>query len=379
MNRRPKILAYYFPNWHVDARNEKWHGTGWTEWNVTKCALPRFPGHKQPKKPLWGYEDESDPAVMEKKIDTAVKYGVDGFIFDWYFFSDGPYRTRCLEEGLLRAANVNRIQFAVMWCNHNAIQAHPGSRAFPSPVLCSGTVDAETFRKATMYCMEHYFSSPSYLRVDGKLYFSIYNLEKMIPELGGAEPMRILFDEFRQRVREAGLGELHLNGVHIGYHINEKHEPNTQEVDSMTAALGLDSRSGHGWGSSWSKDFPSSDYAAAAETALKDFPFYSRNFKLPYNPVVMTGWDSSPRTVQSDVYERGAYPFGTVLVNNTPAQFEKTLRGARAFLESDAFTGNFLLLHSWNEWTEGAFLEPDEEYRYGLLEAVRSVFGSREP
>ncbi|MBP5182017.1 MAG: glycoside hydrolase family 99-like domain-containing protein [Lentisphaeria bacterium] len=379
MNDRTRILAYYFPNWQVDARNEKWHGAGWTEWNVTKCALPRFPGHKQPKKPLWGYEDESDPAVMEKKIDTAVKYGVDGFIFDWYFFADGPYRTRCLEEGLLRAANVNRIQFAVMWCNHNAIQAHPGSRAFPSPVLCSGTVDPETFRKATKYCMEHYFSSPSYLRVDGKLFFSIYNPAKMIPELGGVEPMRKLFDEFRMRVREAGLGELHLNGVHIGYHIDEKHEPNTREVDSMTAALGLDSRSGHGWGGSWSKDFPSSDYAVAAETALKDFPFYSQNFKLPYNPVVMTGWDSSPRTVQSDVFERGAYPFGSVLVNNTPEQFEKALRKARAFLESDSFTGNFLLLNSWNEWTEGAFLEPDEEYRYGLLEAVRNVFGSREP
>ena len=65
--KNTKIYAYYFPNWHPDKRNDEWHGKGWTEWEVVKCARPRFEGHYQPLKPLWGYEDESDPAVMEKK------------------------------------------------------------------------------------------------------------------------------------------------------------------------------------------------------------------------------------------------------------------------------------------------------------------------
>ena len=82
MRKKIKVYSYYFPNWHADARNEKWHGKGWTEWEVTKCARPRFEGHHQPRIPLWGYEDESDPKVMEKKIATALKYGIDGFIFD---------------------------------------------------------------------------------------------------------------------------------------------------------------------------------------------------------------------------------------------------------------------------------------------------------
>ena len=75
MKNRPLIASYYFPNWHVDPRNEKLHGTGWTEWNVTRCALPRFPGHVQPKTPIWGYEDESVPTVMERKI------AVNAFLF----------------------------------------------------------------------------------------------------------------------------------------------------------------------------------------------------------------------------------------------------------------------------------------------------------
>ena len=71
MMKRKNIFAYYFPNWHVDALNEKWHGRGWTEWEVVKCARARFEGHAQPKVPLWGYEDEADPRIMEKKIRTA--------------------------------------------------------------------------------------------------------------------------------------------------------------------------------------------------------------------------------------------------------------------------------------------------------------------
>ena len=372
-SKRPEILAYYFPNWHVDPRNEKWHGTGWTEWNLVKYATPRFPGHRQPKVPLWGYEDEADPAVMAKKIGTAAAYGVDGFIFDWYFYADGPYRNRCLEDGLMRAANLNKIKFAVMWCNHDAIQAHPGSRAFPCPVLCSGTVDAKTFRSATQHCIDHYFSSPSYLRVDGKLFFSIYSLPKMVRELGGEAAARALFDEFRDRVRQAGLGELHLNAVNLE-DMNAPGITESKQVNELTAELGLDSRSGHAW--TWTEpDFPCRDYELVAESNMKRFQHYCRDFDLPYNPAVMVGWDPSPRTVQSETYANAGYPFTSILSGSTPGQFEKILRKARLFLESDAYRGNFLMLHSWNEWTEGACLEPDGENRFGYLEAIRNVFG----
>ena len=52
--KNTKIYAYYFPNWHPDKRNDEWHGKGWTEWEVVKCARPRFEGHYQPLKPLGG-------------------------------------------------------------------------------------------------------------------------------------------------------------------------------------------------------------------------------------------------------------------------------------------------------------------------------------
>ena len=65
------VAAYYFGNYHVDPRNEKQHGPGWTEWRLVQQALPRFTGQQQPKFPLWGYQDESDPAVFSGKIRAA--------------------------------------------------------------------------------------------------------------------------------------------------------------------------------------------------------------------------------------------------------------------------------------------------------------------
>ena len=79
--KKIQTAVYYFPNYHVDPRNEAIHGTGWTEWELMKLARPRFEGHDQPKVPAWGYEDEADPQVMAKKIDVAVEHGVDAFVF----------------------------------------------------------------------------------------------------------------------------------------------------------------------------------------------------------------------------------------------------------------------------------------------------------
>ena len=379
-SEKPLVCAYYFPNWHQNPQNDKWHGKGWTEWNVLKCATSRFPGHKQPKIPLWGYEDESDPSVMNKKIQAASSHGIDGFIFDWYWYEDGPYRIKCLDEGFLKAPDRGDLKFSIMWCNHDAIQAHPGSRMFPAPSLCSGAVSPETFFKATEYCIKHYFIHPNYMRLNGGLYFSIYNLTGMVNSMGGMEKTRELFDDFRLRVKKAGLGELNLNAVGLENAANlpligSTFDLSASGVDGFLMALGIDSRSGHSW--TWEKEntsFPFCDYEELALRNMAKYEHFSADFKLPYNPVVLMGWDVSPRTIQSEIYENVGYPFTSIFSDNTPDKFEKVLRHAHEFIQSGKFTGNMLAIHSWNEWTEGAYIEPDTEYGYAYLEAVKHVF-----
>ncbi|OGV49815.1 MAG: hypothetical protein A2017_01010 [Lentisphaerae bacterium GWF2_44_16] len=380
---KPIVCAYYFPNWHRNRQNDKWHGKGWTEWEVLKCARPRFPGHKQPKIPLWGYEDEAGPAVMGRKIKAASSHGIDGFIFDWYWYKDGPYRNRCLEEGFLKAPDLENFKFSIMWCNHEAKQVHPGSRMFPAPSLCSGEVSPDTFFKGTEHCIKHYFSHPNYMRLDGGLYFSIYHLIEMVNNLGGTESARKIFDDFRSRVKKAGLGELNLNAVGMEgrtdfpMKTSDNADGNSESnVDELVSVLGINSRSGHGWNKQkYASSFPFSDYYEFAFKNMGNYEHLSSDYTLPFNPAVCMGWDVSPRAVQSEVYENVGYPFMPILSDNSPDEFEKVLQHAKKFMLSEKSTGNMLLINSWNEWTEGTYIEPDTEYGYAYLEAVKHVFG----
>ena len=128
---RYTVAAYYFGNYHVDKRNEAQHGPGWTEWRLVESAKPRFEGHVQPKVPLWGYEDESDPAVFERKINVASDSGLSAFIFDWYWYNDGPFLEAALEVGYLGAENREQLKFAIMWANHDWFDIHPAKLATP--------------------------------------------------------------------------------------------------------------------------------------------------------------------------------------------------------------------------------------------------------
>lgn len=235
------LCAYYFPNWHVDERNEKLHGKGWTEWRVVQHATPRFEGHEQPKIPLWGYEDESSPAVMAKKIAAASEHGIDAFVFDYYWFFDGSYRERCLLEGFLPAPNRLDIQFALMWANHNPIYAHPGSYRKPGEPLWSGEVSPETFLTCTDHLIETYLNQPNYLRVRGKLYFSFFQPAKLIRQFGRWRVAKILFADFRHRVEQAGLGELNLDAILDDFGDRE----HLENADAQLRQAGFDSCSNY--------------------------------------------------------------------------------------------------------------------------------------
>lgn len=369
-----EIAVYYFPNYHQDSRNACTHGEGWTEWELVKRALPRFQGHQQPKIPLWGYEDESDPLVMEKKIAAASGHGISSFIFDWYWYDDGAFLQRALEEGFLKAKNNSDLKFSLMWANHDWVDIHPAKRKKPYNVLYNGSVTETTFITATDYIIQNYFSHPSYWRVQGGLYFSIYELMSLVKGLGGVENTKKLLENFRTRVREAGLGELHLNAVVWGVQILPGEEK-IENGNELLKILGFDSVTSYVWIHHQElKQFPATSYEKVREESVKDYKTYSEQFDLPYFPNVTMGWDSSPRTVQSDVYDNEGYPFMPILEGNSPDEFTISLKRVKHFLDQDNKNPKIFTINAWNEWTEGSYLEPDTIHGMGYLEAIREVF-----
>lgn len=378
MASKPEVAVYYFPNYHVDPRNEIVHGKDWTEWDLVKCAQPRFEGHAQPKVPVWGYQDESDPAVFAQKIDAAADHCVDTFLFDWYWYNDGPYIQGALEKGFLQAPNAHRLKFALMWANHDWVDIHPTSlnnRGENARLLYPGAITQSTWDTMTDYIIETYFKHPSYWKIDNRPVFMVYELFKLVDGLGGADSTRQALEAFREKTRKAGFDDLHINAVVWGVQILPG-EKTFSDPRQMLETLGFDSVASYVWVHHVVlPDFPATDYAAIMPQAIDSWAELQAKYGLPYFPNVTMGWDASPRTLQSDSFENRGYPFGPVMTNNTPANFKKALQAGKEFLEASQSQPKILTINAWNEWTEGSYLEPDTDNGMGYLEAIREVFG----
>jgi len=235
------VAAYYFPNYHPsDPRNAVTKGSGWSEWELVKAARPRFPGHVQPNAPLWGYTDESDPKVMEQKIAAAAGHGIDAFIYDWYFYEDGPFLRRGLEQGFMKAANNHRLKFGLMWANHDWIDIFPCRPKESPKVLYPSRMTPEGFARMADYVIGAYFKHPSYWLVDGKPYFSVYELGTLIQGFSSVQATRAGLDRFREKVKQAGFPGLHLNAVVWGGVILPGENTPTEPAKLVTD-LGFDS------------------------------------------------------------------------------------------------------------------------------------------
>ncbi len=368
------VAAYYFGNYHLDKRNTAAHGPGWTEWNLVKAATPRFPGHVQPRRPLWGYEDEADPKVFERKIAAASDSAIDAFIFDWYWYKDGPFLEAAITDGYLRASNHHDLKFALMWANHDWFDIHPAKMSGTPTLQFAGAIGRAAFDEMLDRLLA-LFQHPSYLMIDGCPYFSVYELYRFVEGMGGVAEAAAALETMRARVRALGFPDLHVNAITWGVQLL----PGQSEIANLPQLLDrlhVDSVTSYVW-------IHHTHFAKAFTTEYQDirgqYETYrataGRSLGAPYFPNVTVGWDATPRTCQTDNFRLGTYPYTSVIVNNTPEAFRDALESARDFALTTLPPGRRLItLNSWNEWTEGSHLEPDTVAGMAYLNAVRAVF-----
>jgi hypothetical protein len=349
---RPRVGVFYFPQWHIDPHNEKMFHKGWTEWESVRDAKPRFPGHLQPKVPLWGYENEADPRVMQKKIDVAADHGVDFFIFDWYYGmrpGEGPFLQRCLEKGYLRAPNNSRVKFCCMWANHRP-------------------VDRRLFDAATNHLIETCLAHPSHYQIDGRPLFSIYEIDTLIKGLGGVNATREALADFRSRVAKRTNKTLHLNVI--------DHQPRLQKDPAgFLKQFGFDSVTSYVWIHMVPVKFPTMEYEELKGEYLKYADGAAAMYGVPYYPNVSMGWDPTPRMPKGQPHDNRGYPNMGVVVNNTPDKFRQALLEVKARAMKLPPAQRIVTINSWNEWTEGSYIEPDMTSGMQYLEAIREVMG----
>ena len=113
------VAAFVWPSYHPDDRAKLFWPEGIGEWQTVMKNDAKFPGHEQPRFPLWGYINEADPYVAEMEINAAADHGVNVFIFDWYWYDRMPFLEGHLNDGYLKAINNNRVKFYLKCENHD--------------------------------------------------------------------------------------------------------------------------------------------------------------------------------------------------------------------------------------------------------------------
>ncbi|HBD93666.1 MAG TPA: hypothetical protein DC057_05800 [Spirochaetia bacterium] len=365
------IAAYVWPAYCPDERAKIFWPQGIGEWQTVMSNQPKFDGHLQPRYPLWGYVDESDPNIMEMQIETAVKHGVNVFIYDWYWYDRMPFLEGCLNNGFLKANNNHKMKFYLMWANHdvNLIWDKRNSdNAFlgkDKTVIWKGALDRREFEKICKRTIELYFSHPSYYKIDRKPVYMIYSIDKLIEGLGSIGETRKALDWFRNEAVKAGHQDIELQIALRGHDtVNMAGivADNLGTQKEIVESLGINSLTHYQFCHfiDINRGYP--EILKDAENAWRQI---SANYTKPYYPHVSVGWDSNPRCT---------ILMPDITSNNGPEQFQKALVKAKDYIDNHTEQAPLITINSWNEWTETSYLEPCSMYGYGYLEAIKNVF-----
>jgi hypothetical protein len=182
---------------------------------------------------------------------------------------------------------------------------------------------------------------------------------------------------FRSKTKKAGFKDLHLNAIAWGVKIlpGETELKNTSDILDY---LSFNSATSYVWIHHVELDkFPETEYNEVMNKYFKYCTQFSNTIQQPYYPNVTMGWDATPRCSQKIRFGNFGYPCMAVLKDNTPENFQKALQASRLWTDNNFKTNKVITINSWNEWTEGSFLEPEREYGYNYLEAIKAVFNGK--
>ncbi len=343
---RPLVGVYYFPGWYRGGPDRP-EGE-WSEWRafIATCPEPR---------PLCGFYDDSDPRLWRDYFLPWMEgHGVDFLAFDWYYNAGEELLNGSLDRGYLPAASGSSVRFCIHWCNH-------GGLPWKQPM--DQSLDA-VLRMTDLLC-ERYFLRPEYLRIGGRPVLIIYDVPELV-SYGGERQARRSLSALRQRARERGEGGVYLVAVTTD---------NSPQHIAWLRWLGFDAFTAYTYSPlrpptvAW--DSPVIPYFAQTGLLVSElYPFLKRTGReqgISYWPTAFPGWDNRPRRAVQEVF---------VLTGNTPEQFERMVRGALANVSAES---PVVMVEAWNEWGEGAFLEPDRRRGFGFLRALARARGIPPP
>ncbi len=373
-----KLIAMYFTQLHAIPENDAWWGQGFTDWENVKSASPQFSGHYQPRIPLAGiYYDQSQLDTLRHQIDLAKQYGVYGFCHYHYWF-DGKQLLETPTNLILAHPEID-FPFCLSWANETWSRRWDGHDHL---VLIKQThpPTKESWKKHYDYLITAWKDRRA-IKLDGKPVFVIYRPQRIIK-----------IDEMLAYWRELALQD-GLPGIYFIFQ-SQSELPNRSCLNSFDAVFqfqpfeatnspGYSQRSVfysiflqlmrrfpervqdifRGIRTRVAQGLTFHDY----ETVWREIVKIRPDKRLTTFPGAFVDWDNTSR------YKNRA----TVFNGATPDLFLKWFSKLVKSMPERKLPEDFIFINAWNEWSEGAYLEPDEKFGYKYLEAVRGVLWQR--
>lgn len=361
---KARVIAFYLPQFHPTPENDKYWGKGFTEWtNVTK-AKPLFHGHYQPKLPAdLGFYDLRLPIVREQQAELARNAGVESFMYWHYWFGNGVMTLQDIFEDVLKSQKPD-FPFCLGWANHEwSNKTWTKGKTFQQDTLIfemkyPGEKD---WIAHFNYCLPA-FKDKRYTTVDGKPLFFIWTPLNM-PDL------KEFIACWRKLATEAGLPGIHFVGMRWGENLDLK-QYYEAGLDAINVAH-LGYAEDHAMGSVLLKKIRGAivKYTAGLVRVIRKFDYKKimKNLSLPIDseekiyPTIVSGYDRTARS--------GAK--ATVYHNFTPELFSEHVKQVIESVQNKDPEHRIVFLKSWNEWAEGNYVEPDQKYGHGFLNAIR--------
>lgn len=340
----PRLLAFYLPQFHPIPENDLWWGKGFTEWTNVAQAKPLFSGHQQPRIPSdLGFYDLRLPETREAQAELAEEYGIHGFCYHHYWFKGRRILDRPLDEVL--ASGRPDFPFCLCWANHHWTRRWD-RRERERLIVQEYSEDDDRDHIRWLLSV---FQDERYIRVDGHPLLLIWRAQ----DLPDALRTTTLW---REEARHAGMPELYICNVE------------TNEAEGEPYQYGCDA----------AVEFPpqrlsppisriTGPEAAYHENQIREYKDLVSRFleseEPSYRqfPTVIPSWDNTPR------FKSGG---ASVYLGSTPEMYEHWLKGAIERISSAPSEEQLVFVNAWNEWAEGAYLEPDTEHGRAYLEAT---------
>lgn len=358
-----KIIAYYLPQFHTFPENDEWWGKGYTEWRSVKNAQPIFEGHYQPRIPYQGkYYDLTEVENLKWQAEIAKKYGVYGFCYYHYWF-EGKMLMYKPAELMLENKDI-KLPFCMCWANHTWTKAWSEHNR---EVLMEQTYGDQKDWADHFYYFLKFFQDERYIRIDDKPVLVIYKpdhipvLKQMLEfwnelaKRNGLKGLTFMYQQYSYNHQKDEAGELFDYGIEF--------QPGKVKDQQLIYTLPIAIRKFRNLmvnkfnlrqtkaSSMWYS------YDDVWERILKSKPMDDKMI-----PGAFVDFDNTPR------YKKMA----AIYYGVTPDKFRHYL-SLQIKHAKEVYHKDMLFMFAWNEWGEGGYLEPDEKYGYGMLEAVRSA------